>query len=388
MEKQEVKSKWDELARQLGAEVAPETEQLVESVSTPAEIVESREQSSPSRASRPAAPKRPAAGWDNLASEFGLPGLEHPATPASVESVGGSVHETVTESTTVERPNRERRQPERRERHPERRERQPKRRGPRESRDEIDADEKTEIAKPKPRDVEVAPPELPREESPKPAPAVSLWHKIFGLPAEQTAKVNEISKDEGSPEASYVIEQTEGFVEVEFSSSRSDPLSVDSAERADVESFEREPAVASDEPASTERRRRPRRRRRGRGGKGDRSLAGDRAEVDHRRQHREHRRTEEADISDSLDLDDDDLESDTVIQRGSSNGENVQADDAEAGTSSRSRAALQRSIPSWDEAIGYIVEVNMQSRSQRRQSSHSTTRQGPSRGRPRGRRKR
>ena len=34
-------------------------------------------------------------------------------------------------------------------------------------------------------------------------------------------------------------------------------------------------------------------------------------------------------------------------------------------------AALQRSIPSWDEAIGFIVDANMQSRSQRRPPSRS-----------------
>jgi hypothetical protein len=51
--------------------------------------------------------------------------------------------------------------------------------------------------------------------------------------------------------------------------------------------------------------------------------------------------------------------------------------------SARSRAALQRSIPSWEEAIGFIVDVNMQSRSQRRQPGQSSS----PRGRPRGRRK-
>jgi hypothetical protein len=53
---------------------------------------------------------------------------------------------------------------------------------------------------------------------------------------------------------------------------------------------------------------------------------------------------------------------------------------------SRSRS-LQRSIPSWDEAIGYIVESNMQSRSQRRQSSPAGPRGHSSRNRPRGRHK-
>ena len=51
-------------------------------------------------------------------------------------------------------------------------------------------------------------------------------------------------------------------------------------------------------------------------------------------------------------------------------------------------AALQRSIPSWDEAIGFIVDTNMQSRSQRRPPSRSGSRDNGSRGgRGRGRRK-
>jgi hypothetical protein len=42
---------------------------------------------------------------------------------------------------------------------------------------------------------------------------------------------------------------------------------------------------------------------------------------------------------------------------------------------------LQRSIPSWDEAIGYIVDSNLQTRSQRRPSSQSGSQRGRSRGR-------
>jgi hypothetical protein len=54
---------------------------------------------------------------------------------------------------------------------------------------------------------------------------------------------------------------------------------------------------------------------------------------------------------------------------------------------SRSLSATQRAIPTWDDAIGFIVESNMQSRSQRRPPSRSDSRGGASRGRPRGRRK-
>jgi hypothetical protein len=46
---------------------------------------------------------------------------------------------------------------------------------------------------------------------------------------------------------------------------------------------------------------------------------------------------------------------------------------------------LQRAIPSWDEAIGFIVDSNMQARSQRPRQPRSGSREG-GRGRSRGRR--
>jgi hypothetical protein len=46
-------------------------------------------------------------------------------------------------------------------------------------------------------------------------------------------------------------------------------------------------------------------------------------------------------------------------------------------------SAAQRAIPSWDDAIGFIVESNMQSRSHRPRPSRSDSR-GNSRGRSRG----
>jgi hypothetical protein len=55
--------------------------------------------------------------------------------------------------------------------------------------------------------------------------------------------------------------------------------------------------------------------------------------------------------------------------------------------SSRGRSTLQRAIPSWDEAIGYIVDTNLQARGQRRPPPRSGPRENGGRGRPRGRRK-
>jgi hypothetical protein len=50
-------------------------------------------------------------------------------------------------------------------------------------------------------------------------------------------------------------------------------------------------------------------------------------------------------------------------------------------------SAAQRAIPSWDDAIGFIVESNMQNRSHRRAPSRSDSHGGSTRGRSRGRRK-
>jgi hypothetical protein len=54
----------------------------------------------------------------------------------------------------------------------------------------------------------------------------------------------------------------------------------------------------------------------------------------------------------------------------------------------RTKSAMQRTIPSWDDAIGYIIDANMQGRSQRRPSTHPGARSNSGRGRPRGRRRR
>jgi hypothetical protein len=85
-------------------------------------------------------------------------------------------------------------------------------------------------------------------------------------------------------------------------------------------------------------------------------------------------------------MDDDDA--DGSLEDADDDGDDSNGVATGAGTS-RS-AALQRSIPSWDEAIGFIVDTNMQSRSQRRPQSRSAggSRDNGSRGgRGRGRRK-
>jgi hypothetical protein len=439
MEKQEAKSKWDELARQLGAEVTPEIEQLVETgPAPPSDPVSSVRTSSEADVEYvPPAPKRPAAGWDNLASEFGLPVPEEPA-PGVGESVSTSKQAIESHVVDSDRPKRERPGPDRQERHDKRRESSGRgresgardresterdressgrgresserergasegrresrgRRGERphkrrDSRDRRDAGEHSEeipdaqtLQRDSPSTVEQE-----REEQ-KPArveppsmlgPAVSLWHKIFGSPADQSAKIEEISSRQDEQEATSDAGD-------EQSMTHDDVVDRERAVNDVVEmpardEFERpiEPSYETEQPEEDERRpRRFRRRRRGRGGKGE--PTSDRRPRADRRPHRVD--GDEARDETDRGADDDDDESDLDI---STDDEADIADDGDstddgASRSARSRAALQRSIPSWEEAIGSIVDVNMQSRSQRRQSGQSSS----SRGRPRGRRK-
>lgn len=82
----------------------------------------------------------------------------------------------------------------------------------------------------------------------------------------------------------------------------------------------------------------------------------------------------------------DDLSGDAIVDdEDDADGDGSDAVVAGAGMS-RS-AALQRSIPSWDDAIGFIVDSNMSQRTQRRPPSRPSGRENGSRGRGRGRRK-
>jgi ribonuclease E len=225
------------------------------------------------------------------------------------------------------------------------------------------------------------PPALPppREEPVKPA-AVSLWHKIFGSPAEQTSKLSDM------PSAAGEVDEVRGVP------AESDDISISDTPRslsgADV--FSEEYVVESArseaqllEPSESEERTRGRPRRRRRGGRGRGRRSG------------EQRRTATSDAMprDSLESGDDfddlgvsDPDDDLTVQELAGDGE-LTAEDAEpladddAAENGRSKAA-QRTIPSWEEAIGFIVDTNMQTRSQRRPPSRST-----SRGRSRSRRK-
>ncbi len=442
MEKEEVKSKWDELAREIGAEVTSETEKIVEAVSTQPDASASYSPAASKKQER-APTKRPAAGWDNLADEFGLP-VPEPVEPPVEETVVATTKQVVVPRTPES-------DPPRREQHEERppRERQPRERRPRgsqrserHSRDQgeserrpsrggsrgrgpSDRDRESREDRPRRgrrhgserherrpnrehRDVEAEQVEdaeslemseirdeigaeareLEREvpqEQPKPSPAVSLWQKIFGTPTDTPKPADPVARETdarelGDFESTSQYETSRRHDEEGRSASRRD---------ADVsETDDRSSADLGDEPdsvdreESTERReRRPRRRRRGRGGRGDTRDEARSADSPRRAPAREDF-DEGADELDDAAAEDSDVEDEDAEDEDVASGNG--ADNVEHAGSRRSRSALQRSIPSWDEAIGHIVDLNMQARSQRRPSSQS----GPQRGRPRGRRSR
>jgi hypothetical protein len=416
MEKQEAKSKWDELVRQLGAEVTPEIEQLVEAgPAPPAEPVSYsiRSLSEEGVEQAPTVPKRPAAGWDNLASEFGLPSPPEPEAPAAEETVAVTKKTPGPRAASADRPRREPPDQDRRDRHDKRRESRDESREPSHQRREPPdrrrksskfrernegREEKGEVAEasqtarevpPPPRQVREEPKREAVEERPKPGPAVSLWHKIFGSPADQSAKLEEISTRPDD-------ESTTREVDDEQPLARDTEIDADRAVDDQLETHARdefdrgtEPELESEQPEEGERRpRRSRRRRRGRGGKSESGFDGG-----HRAARSQSRSDEPQDDGDDLnDLADGSDEIGFDASQDESEGDVIDTEDVEGDENGnqrigRSRAALQRSIPSWDEAIGFIVDANMQSRSQRRPSGPSGSRSGSPRGRSRGRRR-
>jgi hypothetical protein len=219
-----------------------------------------------------------------------------------------------------------------------------------------------------------------------------LWHKIFGSPAEQSAKLVD---EEPLPDASEAL----GIDRDEPRSAGSgfaDPHADEQVGTERGHEFEDEdrPAEMVDDDDSADRKRgRPRRRRgRGRGRRTEseqtegrstesRESRGPRRDRDVARPRPE--RTERAERNDEFD----DLSVDDEL--GALGDDIDDGDEVAVGEgASEGRSSLARAIPSWDEAIGFIVDTNMQSRSQRRPPSRSGPRDnGGGRGRGRGRRK-
>jgi ribonuclease E len=230
-----------------------------------------------------------------------------------------------------------------------------------------EAQEVTEVAS---LEFQSTPPPSP-EPQPK-SPAVSLWHKIFGSPAEQTAKLPEPAPSEPawnddlrSESPSPVFDETFGTPSEELAGGEFDDMS------------NRGERTTDEEEGGPDDRKRGRSRRRRRGGRGRRSSErrGERSSAPLQQ--------ESEGIDDlGVELDSDDDSDVADLSGGPLDDEDGDGNVAEVGGGRGS--AAQRAIPSWDDAIGFIVDSNMQSRSQRRPAPRSGN--GP-RGRSRGRRK-
>jgi hypothetical protein len=218
---------------------------------------------------------------------------------------------------------------------------------------------------------------------------VSLWHKIFGSPTPEPAE-----KFIDAPEVPYIEPPSDYRDEPRdaggFADAHADePLS---EARDDEFADDRGPSRgSSEERESSDRERgdRPRRRRgRGRGRRSE-SPRGEEPSEPSRVQRAPRARKPER-TSDSEQFADDELEDELaidepVVEMDIDTDDEGDGDDMESG--SRGRSTLQRAIPTWDEAIGFIVDSNMQTRSERRPPSRSGSRDNGGRGRSRGRRR-
>jgi hypothetical protein len=407
MENPESKSKWDDLARELGAEISPETVQREEAVVQASQAETSTSRAREKSGELPATPlKRIEPGWDSLASDFGLP-IPEPIAPAETARQESPREENRPaprpperdrEETHARRPERQDRERKPRREQSEHRQEGRGRRGPRDHRrprrDDRDSGPEYERKPDREREPDHAPlhdeeavaeePKTPREPPQKPA-AVSLWHKIFGSPAEQETKLVESPGLEGAAPSDYRDEPRaagSGFADAH----PDEPIGF----RDNTDDFDQSSgaSLAIDKEESDDRKRgRPRRRRgRGRGrGRGSDDRTRDAESGDRRESPRAARPSHKtaSEISDQSPLDDDDaddLAGESELDVDDENG--VAANTGE----SKGARALQRAIPSWDEAIGFIVDSNMQSRSQRRPASRPGSHDN-SRGRSRGRRR-
>jgi ribonuclease E len=430
MENQEYKSKWDDLARDLGANISPGAE--TQDQSPPPPQAASQPTSKPAATPPAAPPKRSAADWNKLAGDLGIAPVE-PIEPEPIVSKSPRATQPPPPlpKAEIDLPVREASEAEDRPKRPERPERQRDERGrgrqtssrsrgdrssreegpkpageaqrPRSRRDRSDRD-RSERGRPREREVserreiapenrerrntppperQVAAPPPEREEPPKPA-AVSLWHKIFGAPAEPAAPLEEKTYPSFDPdERPNESGRREGFESARRPAENelSGDDFIDELERDDS------PATAGDD-ASTEEEKRTRPRRRRRGGRGRK--ASDRPA----RPPRDKTADDESPADAAVDNDDfGGIES----LRGNDDEDNLNADDEFLGNGDAdgdldadalpNRRRAERAIPSWDEAIGFIVDSNLQTRSQRRPPSRSQSRSDQPRGRSRGRRK-
>lgn len=377
MENKESGSNWDELARELGAEV-PAADEQQPAAAKPAAAPPPPKPAKP----LPAPPKRKESGWDSLASDLGLappqpaPLVARETQPEKPAASEASPPPAPAEPTPPASPRRRSR---------------PARPSkpvapPREP--EPPVEEEVAAAAPPvtppPRPVAPSPPPQPAEpvaakEKPPQSGSISLWHRIFGSPEEQAEKIADVSRaaeqtSTGAPAADDVETETD---ERSTTAARQPADREENAAvaRADEDQVAEESEDGADDDAEVRpKKRRPRRRRRGRGRKGE-----DRKED---RPVEAAAAAPERDVSAEADVDAADEDGfDEIDAELDDEGDEAPATAAKSPTG-KTKAAGHRSIPSWEETIGIMVDVNMQSRSQRKSSSSS------SRGRSRGGRRR
>jgi len=465
MDDQQQPSKWDELARELGAEAPPEP------VIVPKPTASAESGGDEPRRKSVAPPPRPKPSpqsWDNLAADLGLevppPPPPVPSAPAAPSHAPADVpppreaeskrddrstrsrpprseESADAEDRPARTPRQQRDEAPRREQRPRRGREESSRRGredsPRRSRERSPRRDREEL--PQQQAPELAPPpstepEAKVEAEQPPSLGVSLWHKIFGSPDEQAKRIAEgtgplgtaspaddwsvreeqprddrrARQDEESPTdraAEAVAEVSESW--------REESVEVEFVETADTEDRAARPTDENGEP-------RPRRRRRGRGrGRGrrpegeqggeERSADQSEAETDRpdtpselresraprqprtrggrsSRSRRDAPRKQEV-LKDDLD---DGLEEIVLDDDGDTDNVDLGMDGEDAGSATTVRTpAGHKSIPSWDEAIGIIVDTNLATRTDRRRSSSPQSRgSGSARGRSRGGRRR
>jgi hypothetical protein len=363
MENQESRSKWDELARQLGADVPA----VDEPPPPPAKTASEGQPAKPAAKPVPTPPKRPPSDWEGLVSELGLapPEPDRPAEPEPepprrrpepAPVAAAKQPRPVPPSQPAEAPSEPRR-----------------------------ATGETVQAAAPPREPVSPPPEV--KEQPQSTGNISLWHRIFGSPEEQAKKIADVARaaedvpTEAPTGAHFEPRSAEPIAAGREWEESPTPVSRDLlAEAETVEAGE----DVSREEEERPRKRRPRRRRRGRGRKGE-DQAGPAAEaaematdltVSAKREEEE----EEEEETDELDrLEEEDAAETVPAPDDQYLEEPTLAAKSPAG---KPKSSSHRSIPSWEETIGVLVDLNMQSRSQRKQSAP------PSRGRSRGGRRR
>jgi hypothetical protein len=348
MENQQSRSKWDDLARELGADVPPADEPQ-----RPSQRSEAKQKPAPPAKPLPAPPKRPPSNWEGLMTDLGLAPPE-PARP--VEPEAKAVEREASRPVAPPPPTAPAREP---------RPARPRRPIGARAEPELPA-ERTPEAAPPPTEPPPPPPEAravqpEAEAEPRQSGSISLWHRIFGSPEEQAKKIADVARAAEPPPPEVpaaerfeaeVIEPTAGGG---FGAAMPEAEALEAGEEV------------SPEPEERPKKRRPsRRRRRGRGRKGEDQGRPPAEAVE---------ATPDLDESaEELEV----LEEEEVEQAVPESVDELPERRAVRSPAGKATSSSHRSIPSWEETIGILVDLNMQARSQRKHSAPAS--RGKSRG--------